>query len=76
MSELKYEVVLLDVYPHEAIALKDQLLAAGLDQGKDFTWAYSSAEYDNFSSSAVRNRRTVFRFSDPAVATFYQLKWG
>ena len=67
--------MLLDVFPHEAIALKDQLLAAGLDQGKDFTWAYSSAEYDNFSS-AGRNRRTVFRFSDPAVATFYQLKWG
>ncbi len=68
-------MVLLDVYPQEAIALKDQLLAAGLEQGQDFTWAYSSAEYDNFSSS-VRNRRTVFRFSDPAVATFYQLKWG
>ncbi len=75
MSELKYEVVLLDIYPHEAIALKDQLLAAGLDQGTDFSWAYSSSEYDNFSGD-LRNRRTVFKFSDPAVATFYRLKWG
>lgn len=76
LSELKYEVVLLDIFPNDAIALKDQLLAAGLDQGTDFVWAYSSAEYDNFSGSAVRDRRTVFRFRDPATATFYQLKWG
>ena len=76
MLELKYEVVILDILPNDAIALKDQLLATGLEQGVDFTWAYSSAEYDNFSSSAVRNRRTVFRFRDPAMASFYQLKWG
>ena len=76
MNQLKYEVVILDILPNDAIDLKDQLLAAGLEQGVDFTWAYSSAEYDNFSNNAVRNRRTVFRFQDPATATFYQLKWG
>ena len=76
MPELKYEVVILDILPNDAIALKDQLLSIGLEQGIDFTWAYSSAEYDNFSSGAMRNRRTVFRFCDPALASFYQLKWG
>ncbi len=76
MSELKYEVVILDVYPHEAIALKDQLVASGLEQGQDFTWAYSSADYDNFSGDVRRNRKTVFRFRDASVATFYQLKWA
>lgn len=75
MSELKYQVVLQDVYPHVAIEYKNQLVASGLIQDKDFVWSYYSAEYDNFSHD-VRSRQTVFRFSDPALASFYQLKWG
>ena len=76
MLELKYEVVLLDVYPHQAIEYKNHLIAAGLVNDQDFTWSYYSAEYDNFSHDAVRNRQTVFKFRDPAMASFYQLKWG
>ena len=76
LSELKYQVILQDVYPHEAIEYKNQLMASGLVQEQDFVWSYYSAEYDNFSHDAVRNRQTVFRFRDAALASFYQLKWG
>ncbi len=76
MSQLKYEVVLLDVHALQAVEYKNQLLASGLVQDYDFVWSYYQAVYDNFSHDAVRNRQCRFKFRDPALASFYQLKWG
>lgn len=59
-----------------ALELKDQLKAAGLVIGQDFEWAYHQAEYDNFSAYDMVPRYVVFRFQDPRLATYYQLKWA
>jgi len=58
-----------------AIELKDQLTAAGLIINQDFTWEYYQARYDNDGFSPVTPKQAIFSFREPALATFYQLKW-
>jgi hypothetical protein len=58
-----------------AVDLKNQLLAAGLVLDRDFVWKYCQAHYDNDSHLAVTPKQVTFEFQDPAMATFYQLKW-
>ncbi len=69
-------VKILHVTAIQALELRDQLTATGLVQNQDFEWEYHGAEYDNFSAHAVVPRHVVFRFRDPGLATFYQLKWA
>jgi hypothetical protein len=49
----------------DSIRFKNQLIRDGLIQGQDFEWAWlpmvSTAHFD---------------FVNPALATFYQLKWA
>jgi hypothetical protein len=59
----------------EAIDLKDQLIQAGLVVDQDFEWAWITADYDQFTGW-TRKKHAEFRFRDPAMATFYQLKWA
>ena len=59
-----------------ALELRDQLTDAGLVQDRDFEWEYHQAEYDGSSFQAVMPRHVVFRFQDPKLATYYQLKWA
>ena len=66
-------VVLIGCYPMEAMYLKQQLIDDGLSQDRDFVWAYRSSEYDGFTMN--RDRHAVFGFRDPALASFYRLKW-
>ena len=66
-------VVLAGCYPTEALDHKQQLIEAGLMQDQDFVWAYRASEYDGFTMN--RDRHAVFAFRDPAVASFYRLKW-
>ena len=40
----------------------------------DFTWKYVPSQWDNFTG-VVGTRYVEFYFRDPAMATFYQLKW-
>jgi hypothetical protein len=40
----------------------------------DFEWAYHPPQWDGFTHE--RPKHTVFSFRDPALATFYQLKWA
>jgi hypothetical protein len=61
--------------PTQAIELKNRLLADGLALGRDFEWRYSPATYDNDGFTAVTPRQAVYEFADPALATFYKLKW-
>ncbi|WP_353482378.1 hypothetical protein [Haliscomenobacter sp.] len=59
----------------DAIDLKNQLLQTGLIIEQDFEWAWITAEYNNVEGW-TRQKHAEFRFYDPALATFYQLKWA
>ncbi len=59
-----------------AIELKDQLLSDGLVIDRDFVWKYTQAQYDNDGCTYVAPKQVTFEFQDPAMATFYQLKWS
>ena len=58
----------------DALDLKDQLIKDGLVNDQDFEWAWITADYDAIQGW-TRQKHAEFRFRDPAVATFYQLKW-
>lgn len=57
-----------------AVELKNSLLAAGLEQPRDFWWEYKPVDWQGLDP--VTNSHAVFYFQDPAMATFYQLRWG
>ena len=59
--------------PDKAIMLKYQLLQAGLIQGKDFEWSWAKLQDPNDWNPVIRVAH--FDFVNPALATFYQLKW-
>jgi hypothetical protein len=40
----------------------------------DFEWEYHPPVWDGFSTE--RPKQVIFSFRDPALATFYQLKWA
>jgi hypothetical protein len=40
----------------------------------DFKWEYHPAVWDGFTRK--RQKHVMFSFRDPALATFYQLKWA
>ena len=48
----------------DSIRFKNQLIRDGLIQGQDFEWAWLPMSYT-----------AHFDFVNPALATFYQLKW-
>ena len=57
------------------------LARAGLVLGKDFTWKYIPGEWkDEWQSEQghgqkFQEKSVVLMFQDPAMATFYSLKW-
>jgi hypothetical protein len=63
------------ISPIDAIELKNQLLKDELVINKDFVWEYRQSTYDNDGYDAVTPKQVIFEFQDPALATFYQLKW-
>ena len=58
----------------EALSLKSQLEAAGLRINQDFEWAWHPRRWDNMTGDTAGF--VEFVFQDPALATFYQLKWA
>ena len=56
--------------PQEGLDRKHQLEQTGLIQGYDFTWTYVPPDERSIY------RTVIFHFRDPALATFYQLKWS
>jgi hypothetical protein len=56
--------------PQAALERKAQLEQSGLIQGYDFTWTYIPPDERSI------NRTVIFHFRDPALATFYKLKWS
>jgi hypothetical protein len=57
-------ITVKDATADDGIRLKNLLIQDGLVQGQDFEWAWES-----MVSTAH------FDFVNPALATFYQLKW-
>ena len=57
------------------------LRSAGLVLDKDFTWCYIPKALDqvdpnDWSMFEKNVRKVIIGFQDPALATFYQLKWS
>lgn len=71
-------VRILHVNAVQALELRDQLTDAGLVMDQDYEWEYRQAEYDLNDSfkPAVTPRQVIFRFQDPMLSTYYQLKWA
>jgi hypothetical protein len=63
----------IEVY--DAIDLKNRLIQDGLVMDRDFKWAWITAEYNDVEGW-TRQKHAEFEFWDPALATFYQLKWS
>jgi hypothetical protein len=63
----------IEVY--DAIDLKNRLIQDGLVMDQDFKWAWITAEYNDVEGW-TRQKHAEFEFWDPALATFYQLKWS
>jgi hypothetical protein len=70
-----HTVRVYNIEVYDAIDLKNQLITAGLVVDQDFEWAWITADYDQITGW-TRKKHAEFRFWDPAMATFYQLKWA
>ena len=57
--------------PQEGLDRKHQLEQSGLIQGYDFIWTYIPPD-----DVRPNSRTVIFHFRDPALATFYKLKWS
>jgi hypothetical protein len=68
--------VRLDCGTQQALALKHQLDLDGLIVNQDYEWRYQKPVYDEFAWSDSEVSHVTFIFQNPALATFYQLKWS
>ena len=66
-------VVVENVSVADALTLRYSLVQDGLVIDQDFAWAYRQSEYDGFTMN--RPAHAAFAFCDPAMASFYSLKW-
>lgn len=70
----------LEVSPYEALTRKIELVNDGLVMDRDFVWQYNPSKEisdpDNPDWHAFSASSATFTFTDPSVATFYQLKWA
>lgn len=59
---------------NKSLELLDQLRESGLVQDRDFVWRYQKSSYGENNEFIPAS--ATFEFEDPALATFYQLKWS
>ena len=59
----------------EALNLKEQILATGLQIDEDFTWEYRPDPYDGYDDSLHAHPEVRFVFRDPAQETFFKMKF-
>jgi hypothetical protein len=69
------DVVIRNISAADAIALKIDLTNAGLIMDKDYTWRYQPVKYELNWSSESQASQVTFVFGDPALASFFRLKW-
>ena len=73
------EIVFEGATALQAMEMVHALQDAGLVMNQDFVWRYMpkgvvvGADEDGF---VLSGRGVSIRFRDPAMATFYQLKWS
>jgi hypothetical protein len=75
------EVVFEDIGAARGMEMAWSLRDAGLVLDKDFTWCYIPKAADPVTINELtlfgKNvRKVIIGFRDPALATFYQLKWS
>jgi hypothetical protein len=66
----------LDCGAQQALAYKYQLDADGLVANQDYEWRYQKPVYDEFAWTNSEISHVTFTFQNPALATFYKLKWA
>ena len=74
------EVVFEDIGAARGMEMAWALRSAGLVLDKDFTWCYIPKALDqvdpnDWSLFEKNVRKVIIGFQDPAMATFYSLKW-
>jgi hypothetical protein len=81
------ELVFEGANASNGIAMAHELRSAGLTLDRDFTWKYipegmidlnfryDMTFADDYHETRIQKRQVVIRFRDPALATFYTLKW-
>jgi hypothetical protein len=60
----------------QAMDLKDQVVAHGLVLHEDFSWEYRPDPYDGYDDSLHAHPEVRFVFRDPALETFFRMKFG
>lgn len=68
--------VRLDCNAQQAIEFKHQLDRDGLVLDRDYTWRYQKPVYDEFAWTDSEVSNVTFTFENPALASFYKLKWS
>lgn len=68
-------VIVTKVSAVDAIALKNELTHSGLAIEQDYIWRYQPVKYDTWGSNTLQESQVTFEFVDPALASFYRLKW-
>ena len=71
----KHELRIEQTSPDDGIRWSRELQESGLVRDQDYVWRYQPSQYDNFGLYNSAPRAVVFKFRDPALATFYKLKW-
>jgi hypothetical protein len=60
----------------EAMNLLDMIREHGLVIEQDFTWAFMPSQYDGWDDTSHTQPTVEFTFRDPAMATYFQLKFS
>ena len=62
---------------NDTMEIVRELRASGLDQGKDFDFAYHRASYDYTSDDKSEiPKHTIFTFYNETLSTLFLLKYG
>jgi len=82
------EVVFEGANASSGIAMAHELRSAGLTLDQDFTWQYIpggmvtlndtitfSSYTEDYHEAQLQKKQVIIQFRNPAMATFYSLKW-
>ena len=70
-------IVITKISAYEALTYKQQLSADGLVNDQDYTWRYQPVKYNyEWSTMPLVESHVVFEFGNPALASFYRVKWA
>jgi len=69
------EVVFENTGSADGIAMFHQLRKDGLTPGVDFDWKYMPIGSISSAADHIKGKAVILMFRDPAMATFYTLKW-